>query len=215
VPLVGGLPADEAADRLREAGFKSEQRREFSDDVRRGRVIETTPPEGSTARKGSTVTLAVSRGKERAAVPDVVGRPRDEAERLLQDAGFKTAVSEEESEDEDPGTVLRQEPAAGTQVAQGATVDLVVAKAPEEVPVPGVIDSTEEEATQALEDAGFKVRTDDAPVQTPDEDGIVVDQDPSPDTPRPKGSTVTITVGRFEPDVVPEPTATATPQAEP
>jgi beta-lactam-binding protein with PASTA domain/predicted Ser/Thr protein kinase len=215
VPLVGGLPADEAADRLREAGFKSEQRREFSDDVRRGRVIETTPPEGSTARKGSTVTLAVSRGKERAAVPDVVGRPRDEAERLLQDAGFKTAVSEEESEDEDPGTVLRQEPAAGTQVAQGGTVDLVVAKAPEEVPVPGVIDSTEEEATQALEDAGFKVRTDDAPVQTPDEDGIVVDQDPSPDTPRPKGSTVTITVGRFEPDVVPEPTATATPQAEP
>jgi beta-lactam-binding protein with PASTA domain/predicted Ser/Thr protein kinase len=215
VPLVGGLPADEAADRLREAGFKFEQRREFSDDVRRGRVIETTPPEGSTARKGSTVTLAVSRGKERAAVPDVVGRPRDEAERLLQDAGFKTAVSEEESEDEDPGTVLRQEPAAGTQVAQGATVDLVVAKAPEEVPVPGVIDSTEEEATQALEDAGFKVRTDDAPVQTPDEDGIVVDQDPSPDTPRPKGSTVTITVGRFEPDVVPEPTATATPQAEP
>jgi serine/threonine-protein kinase len=178
-------------------------------------VIETTPPEGSTARKGSTVTLAVSRGKERAAVPDVVGRSRDEAERLLQDAGFKTAVSEEESEDEDPGTVLRQEPAAGTQVAQGATVDLVVAKAPEEVPVPGVIDSTEEEATQALEDAGFKVRTDDAPVQTPDEDGIVVDQDPSPDTPRPKGSTVTITVGRFEPDVVPEPTATATPQAEP
>jgi beta-lactam-binding protein with PASTA domain/predicted Ser/Thr protein kinase len=215
VPLVGGLPADEAADRLREAGFKSEQRREFSDDVRRGRVIETTPPEGSTARKGSTVTLVVSRGKERAAVPDVVGRSRDEAERLLQDAGFKTAVSEEESEDEDPGTVLRQEPAAGTQVAQGATVDLVVAKAPEEVPVPGVIDSTEEEATQALEDAGFKVRTDDAPVQTPDEDGIVVDQDPSPDTPRPKGSTVTITVGRFEPDVVPEPTATATPQAEP
>jgi serine/threonine-protein kinase len=215
VPLVGGLPADEAADRLREAGFKSEQRREFSDDVRRGRVIETTPPEGSTARKGSTVTLVVSRGKERAAVPDVVGRPRDEAERLLQDAGFKTAVSEEESEDEDPGTVLRQEPAAGAQVAQGATVDLVVAKAPEEVPVPGVIDSTEEEATQALEDAGFKVRTDDAPVQTPDEDGIVVDQDPSPDTPRPKGSTVTITVGRFEPDVVPEPTATATPQAEP
>jgi serine/threonine-protein kinase len=215
VPLVGGLPADEAADRLREAGFKSEQRREFSDDVRRGRVIETTPPEGSTARKGSTVTLVVSRGKERAAVPDVVGRSRDEAERLLQDAGFKTAVSEEESEDEDPGTVLRQEPAAGTQVAQGATVDLVVAKAPEEVPVPGVIDSTEEDATQALEDAGFKVRTDDAPVQTPDEDGIVVDQDPSPDTPRPKGSTVTITVGRFEPDVVPEPTATATPQAEP
>ena len=35
------------------AGFKSEQRREFSDTVRNGRVIETSPPEGSTVRKGS------------------------------------------------------------------------------------------------------------------------------------------------------------------
>jgi eukaryotic-like serine/threonine-protein kinase len=215
VPLVGGLPANEAADRLREAGFKSEQRGEFSDSVRRGRVIESTPPEGSTARKGSTVTLVVSRGKERAAVPDVVGRPRDEAERLLQDAGFKTSVSEQESEDEDPGTVLEQDPAAGTEVAKGGTVALVVAKEPAEVPVPGVLDASEDDARQTLRDAGFKVRTEEAPVQTPDEDGIVVDQDPSPDTPRPNGSTVTITVGRFEPDVVPEPTATATPQAQP
>jgi serine/threonine-protein kinase len=215
VPLVGGLPANEAADRLREAGFKSEQRGEFSDSVRRGRVIESTPPEGSTARKGSTVTLVVSRGKERAAVPEVVGRPRDEAERLLQDAGFKTSVSEQESEDEDPGTVLEQDPAAGTEVAKGGTVALVVAKEPAEVPVPGVLDASEDDARQTLRDAGFKVRTEEAPVQTPDEDGIVVDQDPSPDTPRPNGSTVTITVGRFEPDVVPEPTATATPQAQP
>jgi beta-lactam-binding protein with PASTA domain/predicted Ser/Thr protein kinase len=215
VPLVGGLPANEAADRLREAGFKSEQRGEFSDSVRRGRVIESTPPEGSTARKGSTVTLVVSRGKERAAVPEVVGRPRDEAERLLQDAGFKTSVSEQESEDEDPGTVLEQDPAAGTEVAKGGTVALVVAQEPAEVPVPGVLDASEDDARQTLRDAGFKVRTEEAPVQTPDEDGIVVDQDPSPDTPRPNGSTVTITVGRFEPDVVPEPTATATPQAQP
>ena len=74
VPLVQGLPADEAADRLREAGFRSEQQREFSDTVRNGRVIETTPAEGSTVRKGSTVTLVVSRGKEKVAVPDVVGR---------------------------------------------------------------------------------------------------------------------------------------------
>src|SRR5215207_972313 len=195
VPLVGGLPADEAADRLREAGFKSEQRREFSDDVRRGRVIETTPPEGSTARKGSTVTLLVSRGKERAAVPDVVGRPRDEAERLLREAGFEPSVTEEESEDEDPGTVLEQDPAAGTQVAEGGTVELVVAKAPEEVRVPGVIDSTEDDATQALEDAGFEVTVEDAPA----------------DTPRPQGSKVTITVGRFEPEAVPEPTASPEP----
>jgi eukaryotic-like serine/threonine-protein kinase len=165
-------------------------------------------------RKGSTVTLIVSRGREKVAVPDVVGRPRDEAERTLQDAGLQASAREEESEDADPGTVLRQDPAAGAELAKGKTVSLVVAKAPADVPVPGVIDAPEDDAVQALKDAGFKVKTEDAPVQTPDEDGIVVDQDPSPDTPRPKGSTVRITVGRFEPPA-PEPTATPTPTVTP
>jgi eukaryotic-like serine/threonine-protein kinase len=208
VPLVQGLTADDAAAALRKAGFKSEQRREFSDTVKSGRVIETSPPEGSTARKGTTVTLVVSRGKEKVSVPDVVGRPRDEAERTLQDAGLQASVKEEESEDADPGTVLRQDPVAGTALAKGKTVVLVVAKAPADVPVPGVIDAPEDDAVRALEDAGFKVKKEEAPVETPDEDGIVVDQDPSPDTPRPKGSTVTITIGRFEPAA---PTVTPTP----
>jgi eukaryotic-like serine/threonine-protein kinase len=204
---VQGMTADQATDALREAGFKSEQRREYSDTVKNGRVIESSPPQGTTARKGTTVTLVVSRGKQKIAVPNVVGQPREEAERTLQDAGLQTSVREEESDDQDPGTVLSQDPAAGSQLAKGKTVTLVVAKAPADVPVPGVIDSTEAEAVKALEDAGFEVDIEETDVDTPDDDGIVVDQDPSPDTPRPKGSKVTVTVGRFQPS---EPTATPT-----
>jgi serine/threonine-protein kinase len=214
VPLVQGLPTDEAADRLREAGFESEQRREFSDTVRSGRVIETTPPEGTTVRKGSTVTLVVSRGKEKVAVPEVVGETREQAERLLREAELEPAVTEREDANADPGTVLEQEPAGGTRIAKGRTVELVVAKAPADVPVPGVIDATEDDAVETLEDAGFEVTVEEAPAETPDEHGIVLEQDPDPNTPRPRGSEVTITVGRFEPDVVPEPTATASPETE-
>jgi eukaryotic-like serine/threonine-protein kinase len=215
VPLVQGLPADEAADRLREAGFKSERRGEFSDTVKEGRVIGTNPSEGTTVQRGTTVTLIVSRGREKVAVPDVTGKSREEAERLLRDAGLESSVTEREDEDADPGTVLEQDPEAGTRIGKGRTVDLVVAKAPAEVPVPGVIDATEEDAVKTLEDAGFKVRTEDGEAATPEEDGLVLDQDPAPETPRPKGSTVTITVGRFEPDIVPEPTATASPETVP
>jgi eukaryotic-like serine/threonine-protein kinase len=177
--------------------------------VRDGRVIETAPSEGTSVRKGTTVTLVVSRGKQKVAVPDVVGSAREDAERTIQDAGLQVSASEEESE-EAPGTVLRQDPAGGTEIAKGKTVSIVVAKAPADVAVPGVIDATEEDAVQALKDAGFDVKVKRAPVETPDEDGVVTEQDPAPDTPRPKGSTVTITVGRFEP-ADPEPTATATP----
>jgi eukaryotic-like serine/threonine-protein kinase len=215
VPLVQGLPVDEATDILRAAGFKTAEQREFSDTVRNGRVIETSPPEGTTVRKGTTVTIVVSRGREKIEVPDVVGRPRDEAERTIQDAGLQASVREEESADAEAGTVLRQEPEAGAQLARGRTVTLVVATAPADVPVPGVLDATEADAVRTLEDAGFEVEIAEAPVETPDEDGIVIEQDPSANTPRPQGSTVTITIGRFEPATEPTPTPSPTPTPTP
>jgi eukaryotic-like serine/threonine-protein kinase len=211
VPAVEGLTADAAADRLRDAGFEPERRREFSDTVRSGRVIETAPPEGSSVRRGSTVTLIVSRGRERVAVPNVTGSTREEAEQALRAAELEPAVSEREDAEAEPGTVLEQDPPAGTQIAKGGTVELVVATAPAEVPVPGVIDETENDAVQALEDAGFEVNVEEEAAATPEEDGLVLAQDPSPETPRPRGSEVTITVGRFEPDAVPEPTASPEP----
>jgi serine/threonine-protein kinase len=215
VPAVAGMSAGDAADELSDAGFESDRRREFSDTVRSGRVIETAPPEGSTVRRGSTVTLVVSRGKERVAVPGVVGETRAEAERLLSAAELQAAVTEREDAGAEPGTVLEQDPGDGTRVSKGTTVDLVVAKAPAEVPVPGVIDETEDDAVAALEDAGFEVTVEDGSAETPEEDGIVLEQDPAPDTPRPRGSEVTITVGRFEPEAVPEPEATPTPEVAP
>jgi serine/threonine-protein kinase len=174
-------------------------------------VVETSPAEGTSVRKGSTVTMIVSRGRERVAVPDVEGRSREEAERLLREAELEPVVTEREDAEAQPGTVLEQDPAAGTRVARGRPVELVVARAPAEVPVPGVIDETEEDAVETLQDAGFEVDVEEAPAETPDEDGIVLEQDPDPETPRAPGSEVTITVGRFEPEAVPEETATPEP----
>jgi beta-lactam-binding protein with PASTA domain len=208
VPIVQGLPVDEAVDKLREAGFKSEQRREFSDTVKRDRVIDSSPPEGSSVRRGSTVTLVVSKGKEQAEVPSVEGQPRDQAEQAIRDAGFAPSVTEREDDSKDPGTVLEQDPAGGSKAAKGSTVKLVVAKAPPDVPVPDVVGQPEDDAVQALEDAGFKVRTVDEPADTPDQDGLVTGQDPEADSEQPKGTRITITVGRFEPA---NPDATASP----
>jgi eukaryotic-like serine/threonine-protein kinase len=208
IPPVQGMRADAAADELREAGFEPERRREFSDNVPQGRVIGTNPAEGTSVRRGTTVTLIVSRGPEQVAVPDLVGRSRDEAQRLLGEAGLQAAFTEREDAEATAGTVLEQDPAPGTRLPEGGTVELVVAREPEDVPVPGVIDDNEDDAIQALEDAGFEVNVEEEPVETPDEDGIVLEQDPQPDTPRPQGSQVTITVGRFEPQAIPEPTET-------
>src|SRR5215210_2718417 len=108
IPFVRGSPRARAQRRLEAAGFRVDVRREFSEDVPAGRVIETSPSERSRLERGSTVTLVVSRGPRKVEVPSVLGRDRDEAERLLEGRGLQVSFAEREDE-RTPGTVLAQD----------------------------------------------------------------------------------------------------------
>jgi beta-lactam-binding protein with PASTA domain len=214
LPFVRGSPRAEAQRRLESAGFKVDVREEFSDVVPRDRVMETSPPERSRLERGLTVTLVVSRGQQKAEVPDVVDRDRDEAERLLEGAGFHVSFRQREDANKDPGIVLEQAPAAGKQASKGSTVELIVAKEPAEVAVPKVVDQDVNDAIATLEDAGFRVRQRPRTVGTMDQNDQVLEQNPPAGSRRKKGSRVFLTVGRFEPanpDVTPTPTPTPTP----
>jgi beta-lactam-binding protein with PASTA domain/predicted Ser/Thr protein kinase len=208
VPTVAGLPRKEAEAQLRDAGFEPRVEKAFSDTVPKGRVIETTPPGGTTIDRGSTVILQVSRGREQAEVPDVVGQSEANARSEIEGAGLRVGKVTEKASEEESGTVIEQTPAAGESVDRGEAVDLVVARG---VPVPDVVDSTEEEATATLEDAGFEVRVREQTVTDPAQDGVVLEQSPAADEERRQGSRVTIVVGRAEAAATPTPTPTATP----
>jgi beta-lactam-binding protein with PASTA domain/serine/threonine protein kinase len=86
-----GRSLDEARTALQDAGFKVNPTEAFSDTVDEGLVIAQNP-DGGKAFKDDTITLTVSKGPERIAVPDVTGKPRDEARRILRDAGFRVRV---------------------------------------------------------------------------------------------------------------------------
>jgi beta-lactam-binding protein with PASTA domain/predicted Ser/Thr protein kinase len=216
IPFVRGSPRATAERRLKAAGFKVDVRREFNDDVKENRVIETSPSERSRLERGSTVTLVVSRGPRTVEVPDVVGKDRDEAESQLEDAGLRVSFTEREDEDKEPGTVLQMSPAAGSEAEKDAVVTLTIAKEPKQVAVPDVGNQQLNDAVDALEEAGFRVRQREKKVDTPDQDSIVLDQDPPAGQKRDKGSRVTLTVGRFEPENLdPDPDATTTPSPTP
>ena len=70
-------------------------------------------------------------------VPDVTGQPLDEARATLEDAGFKVDTTDQETRDEEPGTVLAQTPARRQRAPKGSTVTLTVAKEPPEIDGPG------------------------------------------------------------------------------
>jgi len=211
VPNVDGLTSKEAQQQLTSVGLDPKVEQQFSDEVKKGRVIESSPAGGTTVERGTTVTLTVSRGPETVEVPDVTGESEDNARSALEGAGLRVGKVTEEESDEEPGTVISQDPAAGGSVAKNTAVNLTVAKA---VAVPDVVDMTEEDAQAALEDAGFDVSARDQTVTDEAQDGIVLEQSPAADEERRKGSRVTIVVGRLDaapPPPTPSPTTTPAP----
>jgi eukaryotic-like serine/threonine-protein kinase len=213
IPFVRGSPRAQAERRLKAAGFRVDVRREFNEDVPRNRVIETSPSARSRLERGRTVTLVVSRGPRRVEVLDVVGKDRDEAERLLEARGLQVAFTEREDGENEPGTVLQMNPVGGTEVERDATVTLTIATEPKQLEVPDVLGEEADAAARLVERAGFRVRRREQIVDGPEGDGVVLEQNPPSGEMRDKGSRVILTIGRFEPpeNLDPDPGATPTP----
>jgi serine/threonine-protein kinase len=192
---------------LREQGFKPVIQREPSDTIAKGRATRTSPPGGTLADRNSTVTLFVSSGPAQVTVPSVTGQNESSATAELANVGLKADVTEEES-DQPVGTVLRQSPSGGSKVDKGATVAIVVAKAPTRVTVPDVVGQSEGSASSALSAAGLTVVTTSRTVTDQTQDGVVLSQSPGAGAQVKKGSKVTIVVGKFVAPTTPTPGGT-------
>jgi serine/threonine-protein kinase len=214
VPGVANLPLDEATAMLSDAGLRWNVTRAFSDRVEEGVVISQNPKPGERVPQDSVIELRVSRGENVVDVPNVVGQDEATATSILQDADFVVEVQRTNSNDVESGFVISQDPPGG-QAKKGSTVVIVVSAGPELSSVPGVIGLGEGDAVATLQNQGFVVNVQDLTANNPEEDGLVLDQDPGGGTEVAPGSTVTIYVGRYtEPEPPPEPpvetTTTAT-----
>jgi eukaryotic-like serine/threonine-protein kinase len=196
VPDVTGETYSTAFRILRDEGFRVARKERFSPDVEEGDVIRQDPRPGVRAVQGSTVTLFVSKGQELAVVPSVVGFDRRTAEDELRAGGFEVDVFEV-FDDSEPGTVVAQDPAGGTEAVKGSTVRIDVSQGPETTEVPNVLDEERETAEDELRAAGFEVDVVEEPTDDPTKDNVVLKQDPKGGKQAENGSTVTITVGTF------------------
>ena len=192
VPNVVGLERQLAVAKLEEAGLEADVEEQPDPEALPGIVFEQNPRAGSRLQKGDSVTILVSTGPRKVDVPRLVGKQYDEAIQILDDAGLKWRKEEVFSK-KPPGQVVRQNPKAGEQLAEGSAVILTVSKGIERVAVPDVLRQTEESARQELAAAGFEVQVvEQSSSDTPA--GVVFAQSPDPGTEAPKGSTVQINV---------------------
>jgi serine/threonine-protein kinase len=122
VPDVVGQPVADAEKALDEAKLRSRAVKKFDETVPAGIVISQDPANG-TAGKNSVVTLQVSKGPPLIEVPDVTGKPVDEARAELEALGFPVNINQLPV---GPGIVRGQSPAAGEKHPKGTQVTLNV-----------------------------------------------------------------------------------------
>ncbi len=175
----------------------------------KGTVVAQAPHAGKRVPQGSKVRLNVSKGAPpppppppppaTGTVPDLTGVDQAQAQKRLNAAGFKAAVSYVVS-DEPRDSVAKQAPAGGTTAKQGTRVTLNASRGPDPVAlqiVPRVTGSSPAQARARLTAVGFKVQQLTQAVSTRSRNGVVVDEQPEGGQAIPARSTVTIYVGRF------------------
>ena len=164
-----------------------------------GTVTDASEKEGSEIPEGSIVTLTVS-GSKGIEVPDVLGYQRDEAIEILETAGLYVSVKEVASAEVETGLVIGQDPAAGTRISTGSTVELTVSSGPDlsgKVQMVDLRGMSEEAAEELLIAMGLKVGTIGFEVTDDEEEvGIVLDQTVEEGTYVDAGTEIGLTVGK-------------------
>lgn len=120
-----GKPADDAVAALRKSGLEVAVTTDHSDTVPAGRVISQDPGAGS-GQKGDRVALVRSLGPVLVTVPNVRAMGVRAAEKVMQDAGFKTRVRAAAVNYIGVGFVVSTSPGARSQAPKGSTITLFV-----------------------------------------------------------------------------------------
>ncbi len=196
VPTLVHLSLADAEKALGTAELRASVTEAFSETEPKGQVISADPAPGALVAKRSAVTLVVSKGQERFAVPNLVNATRGDLERLLAERTLTLgAVTEEFSETVAKDVVIRQDPAPDTQAKRDAPVAVVVSKGRQPITVPSVVNKPLADATKTLEGLGLKIAAGDPVNSETVPEGAIISQDPATGTLF-KGDTVKVVVSK-------------------
>src|SRR5919108_2375108 len=127
-------------------------------------------------------------------VPDVVGLSTSVAIQRLGQRGYPAIVEGRVSSGTRLGTVLSQDPVAGTELERSRQVTIVVARGPSTVDVPDVVGLPADQAFERLQAADLRGRSERVASAQPV--GRVVQQAPPGGSQARKGSTVRLLVSK-------------------
>jgi eukaryotic-like serine/threonine-protein kinase len=192
VPTLSGS-CGHAQAQLAAVGLKGKCENKESSPEKKDQVVGSDPAAGSSADKNSTVTIFIGAGPNVVPVPDVRGKSVLEASGILQDKGFKVALTTlpvdtaKLQENQVVGTI----PKAGSQQPQGTEIQLQVATG--NVAVPDVKGLSCDQATAKMKQKTLVATCQDQPSNDQPQ-GQAFDSNPTAGAIAPQNSSVTVLI---------------------
>jgi serine/threonine-protein kinase len=180
MPDLVGRTVIQAEQIARQAGLSLDiAERTYSATVPPDIVLAQEQPPGKRVKQGRRVGVSVSLGPQMVTVPDLVQQTVQAAQLALDGLRLRAVLQEANDDVVKAGSVIRQNPPAGSRLPVDAAVTLVVSRGPAQIDMPDVVGKSLPEARRILEERGLVIahmRT----VTSPDRDpGTVVEQAPS------------------------------------
>ena len=186
-----GMREAQARVKIKADGFTPVVNHHSSRKTPAGFVFKQLPVQATRKPKGDPVTIWVSSGVPKVAVPSLVGQQSTDAVGALKDAHLKPDVHEVPSS-KPTGEVTAQDPPPGTKQPEGSPVRINVSKGPTPVSVASVVGEPIATATSTLQAQGFKVSP--TYVDSSEPANNVISQTPAAGDSAGKGSVVSLTV---------------------
>jgi eukaryotic-like serine/threonine-protein kinase len=197
VPRVLGLTVAEAQAELQKARLQTtDGGAEPHPTTPQGVVIWQDPPPDVIAPEGTKVTLVSSAGPPKIPVPDVAGLDVTLAQSMVAAAGLVVSQVESVQAAAPTGQAMMTRPPAGTALAPGAGLTVVVSRGAPTIPVPDLLGMSSADARTRLETEGLQLGTVTRRRTTEGAPGTVVAQKPAAATLAAPGTVVDIVVAR-------------------
>lgn len=197
IPNVVNLTEEDATKLLEKFDLSVKDiKRESSETVEAGKVLDSNPKPGTSVKTGSAVNLIVSTGTQKITVANYEGQDYEQARDELKKLGFIVERREDYDDDTPEGKIISQSIEAGKElIAKDQVMTLTISKGQS----PIVIKDLSKYSRQAIEDyakqngllVSFSEKESDSMPQ-----GAVISQNPAAGTEVKQGDTLTIVLSK-------------------
>ncbi len=198
VPNLIGLPVGDVLEIIESYGLEKGNIDEvYSNDFNKDAVMAQNPGSGEEVETRRIIDLTVSKGIEIMIIPNIVGQDYLYASGYLQSLGLKIKFSKVpvDSTINEPGKVKGMFPAAGSEVAGGSLVEILVTTSEALIEIPDLVQMNLDQAKGMLEAGNIKYEISYFDADYSVQEGIVSGQIPEPGTYIGETSSIIIFVG--------------------